>query len=111
MLVGLQQWLVARENWAPDMSFGLEIYHTNGAVAFSSNDVTWNQVDFFYVGPDGSESRYLPALSGRQVLTVQMFINPPPNDRKATAHTVTVSGLTVSASGGSEAAYILVLMK
>lgn len=93
------------------MSHGLEIYHTNGALAFSSSDVTWNQVEFFYVGPSGSESRNLPVLAGRQVLTVQMFINPPPNDRKATAHTVTVSGTTVSASGGSEAAYILVLMK
>lgn len=93
------------------MTFGLEVMKANGALVFSSNDVTWNQVDFFYVAANGSVSKNLPALQGRQVLTVQSFINPPPNDRKATAHTVTVSGTTVSVSGGSEAAYILVLMR
>ena len=93
------------------MTHGLEVRHTNGNLAFSTDDVTWNQVDFFYVAGYGSESRTLPALAGRQVLTVQMFINPPPNDRRAIAHTVTVSGTTVSVSGGSEATYVLVLMK
>ena len=93
------------------MSFGLELNNAAGNLVYSSADVTWNQVDFFQVAGGGSESRTLPALAGRQVLTVQSFINPPPNDRKATAHTVTVSGTTVSVTGGSEAAYILVLMR
>ena len=93
------------------MTFGLEVFKSNGALGYSSDDVTWNQVDFFYVGAGGSETHNYAALAGRTVLTVQMFINPPPNDRKAIAHTVTVSGTTVSASGGSEAAYILVLMR
>lgn len=93
------------------MSFGLELDNAAGNLVYSSTDVTWNQVDFFKVAGYGSESKTLPALAGRQVLTVQSFINPPPNDRKATAHTVTVSGTTVSVSGGSEAAYILVLMR
>lgn len=93
------------------MTHGLEVRHTNGNLAFSTDDVTWNQADFFPVAGYGSESRDLPALAGRQVLTVQMFINPPPSDRKATAHAITVSGTTVSVSGGSEAAYILVLMR
>jgi hypothetical protein len=93
------------------MTFGLEIFKANGGLGYSTADVTWNQVDFFYVAANGSETRTLPALSGRQVLAVQSFINPPPNDRKALAHNVVVSGTTVTASGGTEAAYILVLMR
>jgi hypothetical protein len=93
------------------MSFGMEIFNANAALSYSSADVTWNQVDFFFVAGGGSESHTYTALSGREVLTIQMFINPPPVDRKATAHTVSVSGTTVTASGGSEAAYILVLMR
>lgn len=93
------------------MSYGLEVFHTNGALTFSSDDVTWNQVDFFFVPANGGTTAMYPIIEGRQVLTVQMFINPPPNDRKATAHTVSVSGTYVSATGGSEDAYILVLMR
>lgn len=93
------------------MTYGLELFHSNANLAYSSDDVTWNQVDFLYVPADGSVSVNYPILEGRTVLTVQMFINPPPNDRKATAHTVTVSGINVSVSGGTEAAYILVVMR
>lgn len=93
------------------MSYGLELNNALGHLVYASTDVTWNQVDFFYVAANGSETHTYPALAGRQVLTVQSFINPPPTDRKAIAHTVTVSGNTVTASGGSEAAYILVLMR
>jgi hypothetical protein len=89
----------------------MEISNPGAHIVYSSTDVTWNQVDFFSVAGNGSESHDYPALAGREVLTIQMFINPPPVDRKALAHNVTVSGTTVSASGGSEAAYILVLMR
>lgn len=92
-------------------SFGMNVMTAAGNLAYSSTDVTWNQVDFFYVAPGGSESHSYAALAGKEVLTVQSFINPPPNDRRALAHTVTVSGTTVSVSGGSEGAYILVLMR
>lgn len=93
------------------MSHGLNIYHSTGNLTFSTDDVTWNQVDFFYVGGYSSASNDYPVLSGRTVLIVQMFINPPPTDRRAIAHTVSVSGTNVSVSGGTEAEYILVLMK
>lgn len=93
------------------MTHGLNIFHSNGNLTFSTDDVTWNQVDFFYVDGYGSASNNYPALSGRTVMTVQMFINPPPSDRRAIAHTVSVSGTNVSVSGGTEAEYILVLMK
>lgn len=93
------------------MSHGMEISNASGHVVYSSADVTWNQVDFFKVDGDSSASQSYAVLSGREVLTVQMFIDPPPTDKKATAHTVTVSGTTVSVSGGTVASYVLVLMR
>jgi hypothetical protein len=93
------------------MAHGLELFSNAGGLVYSSQDVTWNQVDFFPVAANGSEFKNYPVLQGRAVLTVQMFVNPPPNDRKAIAHNVVVSGTSVSVSGGTESAYILVLMR
>jgi hypothetical protein len=91
--------------------YGLNTFKSDGSLAYSTDDVTWNQVDFFSVSAGGSASYSYPVLSGREVLTAQILIDAPPTTRKAIAHTVTVSGTTVSASGGSENAYILVLMR
>jgi len=93
------------------MTFGMNVFKSDGSLAYSTDDVTWNQVDFFYIGASGSVSNNYASISGRETLLVQMFINPPPSDRRAIAHSMSVSGTTVSVSGGSEAAYILVLMR
>lgn len=93
------------------MSFGLKVFRPNGAVAYSSTDVTWNQVDMLSCPANGSASGTYPALSNREVLTVQVMINTPPIDRRTLAHTVTVTGTTVTVSGGSEAAFIIILMR
>ncbi|MDB4676409.1 hypothetical protein OAH93_02075 [Flavobacteriales bacterium] len=93
------------------MSYGLEIFASNGNSVYNSDDVTWNQVDFFSVSGGSSASNSYSVLSGRDVLVQQVQINSPPLTRKALSHTISVSGTTVSVSGGSEDAYILVLMK
>ncbi len=93
------------------MSFGLGIYKPNGVRSFSSTDVTWNQVDFFQVDGNSSAYKNYPILAGRESLLVQLMIDPPPLDRRAIAHTTSVSGTNVTVSGGSEKAYILVLMR
>lgn len=93
------------------MSHGVEIYDASGNLTYSVNDVTWNQVDYFFVAGGGSASNTYPILDGREVLVFQLLIDPPPSDRRAQAHTLTVSGTTVTASGGSENAYVLVLMR
>jgi len=93
------------------MSFGLNVFGETGLLTYSSDDVTWNQVDFFKVDADATVSNTYDALSGREVLTVLMFVDPPPTDQKATAPTVSVSQTTVSVTGGKVAVYILVLMR
>jgi len=91
--------------------YGMNVFNSTGALTYSTSDVTWNQVDFFFVSGGGSVSNSYPVISGKEVLTAQMFINSPPLDRRALAHTITVSGTTVSVSGGSEAVYVLVLIR
>jgi hypothetical protein len=91
--------------------YGLNLFSGDGHLTYSTDDVTWNQVDFFMVAGGGSASNDYPILSGKEVLTAQMFINAPPLDRKALAHNITVSGTNVSVSGGSESVYVIVLMR
>lgn len=93
------------------MSFGLGVFRANGALCFSSADVTWNQVDFVLCPGGGSVTKNYPVLSGRETLAVQVMIDPPPLTRRAIAHTVTFNGTNVSISGGSESAYIIILMR
>lgn len=91
--------------------FGMAIAKANRRVTYSTLDVTWNQVDFFDVPAGGSAYRSYPVLAGREVLAAQILIDAPPLDRRAVAHTINVSGTTVQVYGGSERAYILVLMR
>lgn len=93
------------------MSFGLGVFRANGALAFSSDDVTWNQVDMLYCPGGSTTHRTYGMLAGREVLAVQVMIDPPPLNRRAIAHTVSVSGTNVTISGGSEAAYVIILMR
>jgi len=93
------------------MAYGLETRDSSGNVTFSSSDVTWNQVGFFAIYGGQSVSRSYPIIAGRQTLIMQVQINSPPMNRKAIAFSTSVSGATVSVSGGSEDTYILVLMK
>lgn len=93
--------------------FGLKLYKSNGLVAYDSNSVTWNQVAQVYVASNGSGSWTYPLLINKEILVVQMLIDPPPITRAAIAHTITSSNVTgtISISGGSENAYFWVLMR
>lgn len=93
------------------MSFGFQIFDASGVLRFDSTDVTWNQVTFYSVAAGGSDSRSIPQIGGKSVAIGQIMVNPPLTDRKAVAHTVSVSGTTVTVSGGSETVYIIVLVK
>ncbi len=93
------------------MSYGFKTLKSNGSIAFSTSDVTWNQVAFFQVNGGSSASNTYSVLSGKTVLTVQMFIDPPSTSAKSIAHTVSQSGNTINVSGGNQNTLILVLMQ
>lgn len=93
------------------MTYGLDIRTAQGLVTYSSTDVTWNQVDFFQCAAGQTVSNYYPVLEGREVLVTQVMIDPPPIDRKAIAHTITVNDTQVVVGGGSENTFVVVLMR
>ena len=66
---------------------------------------------FFQVNGGSSGSNTYSVLSGKTVLTVQMFIDPPSTSAKSIAHTVSQSGNTINVSGGNQNTLILVLMQ
>ena len=91
--------------------FGLRIHNHKSEQIYSSDEVTWNQVDSFIVyGGSGLYKDY-PALVGREIMVVQTMINPPPLDRRAIAHTVSINGTVVGVNGGSETTLCMVLMR
>jgi hypothetical protein len=99
------------------MAHGLQIYSSTGSLKYSSTDVTWNQVDYFTVtalpSPQSVTNTY-PVIIGKEVLVLQLLIDAPPTNRRAVAHTITKetgNTGTVTVSGGSENALILVLMR
>jgi hypothetical protein len=91
--------------------YGMAIAKANRRVTYSTLDVTWNQVDFFEIPGGGDVWKDYPAIAGREVLAVQIMIDPPPLNRRAIAHTVDVNGTVMHVAGGSERTYILVLMR
>ena len=93
------------------MSFGINIFSDDGKLIYDSNSVTWNQVDMFLVPANSATYRSYPMLNGRTIRATQMFLNPPPVNARAVAHTVSISGTNVSVSGGNQDVYIMVLMQ
>jgi hypothetical protein len=95
------------------MAYGFRMWGSDGTLEYDSDSVTWNQVDFYSVGAGSSDTRTFSSLYGKEVKVGLFFIDPPLLTRKATSHTATVTNnnTTISISGGSEAMYILVLMR
>jgi len=91
--------------------FGVNIMSGTGRLIYSTAVVTWNQVDFFYLPGGQTFSKFYQVLVGKEVLVTQLFVNPPPLDRAAVAYTISSSNGTVTLSGGSEAVFVLVLMR
>lgn len=93
------------------MAHGLAVYLRNGEAVYSTADVTWNLVASMYVPAFTAESNVYPEIDGREVITTQMFVDAPLVSQTAIAHTIVVSGTTVSVSGGNVDAVIKVFMR
>lgn len=95
------------------MAYGFRMWGADGNIEYDSDSVTWNQVAFYNVGANSSDTRTYTSLNGKSVKVGLFFIDPPLLTRKAVSHTasVTNNGQTISVSGGSESMYVLVLMR
>jgi hypothetical protein len=95
------------------IKYGILIKDKNKKVVYSSNDVTWNQVDYFFAQANTTTTKTYPALIGKDSRGVQALINAPVKERESIAHTIAINSSTgqVTVSGGNEQAYILVLTR
>lgn len=95
------------------MSYGFRMRGADGTIEYDSTSVTWNQVDFYSVGASSSDARTFSSLAGKEVKVGLFFIDPPLLTRKATSHVAVLSNnnTTITVSGGTEAMFVLVLMR
>lgn len=93
-----------------DVGFQFRNPQTN-EVWFSSNDIVWNQVDFFEVAGGSTVSKTYDFLTGWEKLVTQCFMDAPPSTRKMLDCNTTWSGNRLTVSGGSERTLILVFAR
>lgn len=93
------------------MTQGIRLFRAGGTMVYSSDSVTWNQVDYFYLPAGGSVNNSYPVIDGKECQVMLFFVSAPPANMKAVAPTSTVTGTTVSISGGTVAVYALVMMR
>ena len=96
------------------MAFGIEIYDENGNKTYDSTDTTWVQAGYFDLPESGGTfelSQLIP--DGVEYIAVQLFVNVPSADSKMLAHNITfdTEAKTMTASGGSDRAGVLVLVR
>jgi len=74
------------------MAYGFEIYHPNGGLFFSSEDIGWQWIETFYVGKNQSGSKSY-TLYGNETLAAHAI-----PDSAGGGHVISISGNTVSYS-------------
>ena len=82
-------------------------------VQFSSNDVTWNQVDFFYLPENTPITKQYDNCVNRTISVSQYIIGTPSSNTayRLGTYTTTPSTGTVSIASGNVPSYVLILMK
>lgn len=95
------------------MTFGLNLYNSTGSLSYTTDDVTWNQVDIFYIAAGGSLVNNYPVIVGKDAKAIQVLINAPSLNSRSVAKNISIdtNNGNVYVSGGTEAAYIVVLMR
>ena len=84
------------------MSLGIELRTPSGQVFYSSDTITWNIIASSVVGAGAALTLSYPIMSLMTEFSIfRSFVNNIPDNQKAIAHTATVSGTSVSVSGGN----------
>lgn len=109
------------------MSYGLAIYRSNGSLAFSSESVTWTQIDYIYVPAGTTINNTYSILQDKQVMIIQILQDNVGAYTRNTSNNIYVSGILYTTSevaagyyngnnvvtvvGGNVNAYVMVLMR
>lgn len=78
------------------MAYGLQVFDEHGHLSFSTEDITWMQIDQFVVNANQTVSNNYPIISGMTIITQMQLINDVPDNQEGYAPEVTVSGTTVT---------------
>jgi len=92
------------------MSLGIQLFNANGQMFFNTDTQTWNYIGSFIAPANASSSQVMPTLD---LMTETLFqrsgVDITPTNQEGLIHTVTQSGTTVSATGGTVRTLITVL--
>jgi len=80
------------------MSYGLNVFKSNGNIGFSTADVTWQTLDQFTVNANATVSNTYSEASGMTIIAQRQLVNVPPNSQEDYVPNVTISGTTVTVS-------------
>ena len=78
------------------MSYGLNVYRSDGTLGFSTADVTWQTVAQFTVAANATVANTYSEAAGMTVIAQRQLVNVPPSSQEDYAPNVTISGTTVS---------------
>lgn len=92
------------------MSTGLQIFNAQGTLLLDSQSVTWNFVSAVVAPANTAASA---SIDTHGVLTefqvFRSFVNAIPDNQEAVAHSVSISGTEISATGGTVDTLVVVL--
>lgn len=78
------------------MAYGLEVYKANGGLVYSTNSVTWMQVDSFYVGAGQTVTKTYPEFSGWTLRAFIELTDQPPDAQEHYSPIPSISGTSVT---------------
>lgn len=89
--------------------FGMQIMDASGHVRLDTSKQTWSYAGYFNAPANTTTSRTFPHVAGMTLIAQQHLLNDLPMDQKVISHTLSVSGNTVTASGGNKESIVVVL--
>ena len=86
------------------MSYGLNVYRSDGTLGFSTADITWQTVAQFTVAANATVSNTYSEAAGMNIIAQRQLVNVPPNSQEDYIPNVVVSNnsqtITVSPQSG-----------
>jgi hypothetical protein len=78
------------------MAYGFEVYNSDGTLVYSTDSITWMQVDSFYVNAGQTITNNYPEFSGWTLKTFIELIDQSPSNQEHYSPISTISGTSVT---------------
>lgn len=91
------------------MAHGLILRNSDGVVALDTSKHTWSYLGYFIAPAGQTTLRTFNVISGMTLIAQQHLLNDIPDNQEIVVHTLSISGGTVTASGGTRDSIVTVL--